>query len=296
MPRKSRPNWTRSCRRAPSTSRPGTDRRPVAGRNAVRRNPAERLLDQVAATLALVDENAQRLVDFCSTADGHRRVAGLPVSAGRTAAALSAQPTCDWSTAAGWHNTTATTKPSSSCRDLTPADVVDPAALLFYQCVAIIACPTSGSASRLWRELLEHQQQIPRRYLTVAQLIQADIEPLEKDSLDEISRLMDEVHRRLELKRAGTRVRQQEDEVIAKLDKLIKKIEEQQQQQQAAASVGNLQPSNPAQDSLPMGGKGRATSIPSRSAASPAGATCHPPNARKRCNRSARTCRHITGK
>ena len=128
--------------------------------------------------------------------------------------------------------------------------------MLFYQSVAYHRMPDKRQCLPLVAKLLEHQQQIPRRYLTVAQLMQADIEPLEADSLDEISRLMDEVRRRLELKRAGTRVRQQEDEVIAKLDKLIKKVEEQQQQQQAAASAGNLQPSNPAQDSMPMGGKG----------------------------------------
>ena len=64
---------------------------------------------------------------------------------------------------------------------------------------------------------------------------------------------MDEVQRRLELRRAGKRVRDQEDEVIAKLDKLIKKLEEQQQQQQSS-SAANLAPNTPAQDSNPMGG------------------------------------------
>ncbi len=45
--------------------------------------------------------------------------------------------------------------------------------------------------------------------------------------------------------------------MIESLDKLIKKIEEQQQQQQQSASGGNtLRPTSPAQDSVPMGGKG----------------------------------------
>ena len=41
--------------------------------------------------------------------------------------------------------------------------------------------------------------------------------------------------------------------MVAKLDKLIKRLEEQQQ---SSSSAANLAPSNPAPDSMPMGGKG----------------------------------------
>ena len=215
----------------------------------------EALLDRVAATMALVDENAQQLVDFCGSAAD---VTALPVF---PALQDDQQPAFlrsnlrllygRWLAQHDFYD-----EAIEQLQGLTTADVVDPAALLFYQSVACHRMPDKRQCIPLVAKLLEHQQKIPRRYLTVAQLIQADIEPLETDSLDEISRLMDEVRRRLELKRAGTRVRQQEDEVLAKLDKLIKKVEEQQQQQQAAAAAGNLQPSNPAQDSMPMGGKG----------------------------------------
>ena len=75
---------------------------------------AERLLDQVAATLALVDENAKRLVDFCSTADGHVRAAGLSRFCGTPSSRPFCAATCGCSTAAGWHNTSAMTKPSNS--------------------------------------------------------------------------------------------------------------------------------------------------------------------------------------
>ena len=63
--------------------------------------------------------------------------------------------------------------------------------------------------------------------MTVAKLMDADIRPLETDSLDEISRLMSDIRRRLNFGHAGKRVRQEEDDVIAKLDKKIKEIEEQ---------------------------------------------------------------------
>ncbi|WP_212634914.1 hypothetical protein, partial [Salmonella enterica] len=61
-----------------------------------------------------------------------------------------------------------------------------------------------------------------------------------------------------DLGRTGPKVRKVEDGVIESLDKLIKKIEQQRQQQQQASGGGNtLQPTLPAPDSVPMGGKGR---------------------------------------
>ena len=68
---------------------------------------------------------------------------------------------------------------------------------------------------------------------------------------------MDDITRRLEFGRAGKRVRKEEDDVIAKLDKMIEELEKQQQQQQGGGSgQGSLNPSNPAQDSMPLGGSG----------------------------------------
>lgn len=137
---------------------------------------------------------------------------------------------------------------------IAPDQVVDPAALLFYLSASYHRMPDKQKCLPTIDRLLENESIIPRRYVSVARLMRADIEPLKPDSLDEIARLMDEVRRRLELKRAGTRVRQQGDEIVAKLDKLIEQIEQQQQQQ--AAGAASLQSSSPAQDSMPMGGKG----------------------------------------
>jgi hypothetical protein len=62
----------------------------------------------------------------------------------------------------------------------------------------------------------------------------------------------------LRFARAGTRVRKQEDDVIAKLDKMIEEKEKQQQQQQqsAAAGQGGSRSTAPANDSIPLGGRG----------------------------------------
>ena len=98
--------------------------------------------------------------------------------------------------------------------------------------------------------------------------MEADIKPLKVDSLDEIARLMDDIKRRLKLARAGTRVRKEEDDVIAKLDKMIEEAEKQQQQQQqqqsGGAGQGQNQSSSPAQDSSNLQGRGEGNVDPRR--------------------------------
>jgi hypothetical protein len=105
-------------------------------------------------------------------------------------------------------------------------------------------------------KLLSTGASSPRRYAEVAKLLQGDLEGLKEDSLDHIARRMEDIQRRLELARAGPKVREIEDGVIKSLDKLIKEIEDKQDEEDAASAAGNsLQPRSPARDSTPMGGK-----------------------------------------
>jgi len=145
--------------------------------------------------------------------------------------------------------------------DLEPDAVVDPAALLFYQSVAQHRLMNKEKCLPILERLLEQEKSLPRRFRTLAKLIQADLEPLEADSLDEVSRLMDNIKVRLGHGRAGKRVRKEEDDVIAKLDKMIEDLEKQQQQAQAAAAASGkagdaANPAKPMQDSMPGGVRG----------------------------------------
>ncbi|MBM4091617.1 MAG: hypothetical protein FJ276_19645, partial [Planctomycetes bacterium] len=214
--------------------------------------PPSRLLDQVAETLALADPAATEIVDFCRSAaavlsppefvilkdDGRPSWvrSNLRLLYGR------------WLAQHRFYD-----EAIDVLSDLRTEDVVDPAALLFYQGACYYRLLDKNRCLPVLARLLENEPAIPRRFATLSQLMRADLEPLETDSLDEIARMMDEVTRRLALHRAGTVVRNQEDEVVAKLDKIIKELEAQQQ---SASSAGNLQPSNPAQDSMPAGGTG----------------------------------------
>ena len=140
-----------------------------------------------------------------------------------------------------------------------PSDVVDPASLLFFQAIAKHRLLKKDECLPILERLLEQPDSIPRRYATLAKLMQADIAPLKTDSLDEVSRMMDNIKVTLGHGRAGARVRKTEDDVIAKLDKMIEKLEEQAQQQQQQQqqsqnqSQNSKQASNPMQDSMPGG-------------------------------------------
>jgi len=136
-------------------------------------------------------------------------------------------------------------------RGLNPGDVADPASLLFYQALGQHRLLEKENCLKNVALLLENESTIPRRYATIARLMEADIKPLKVDSLDEVARLMDDIRRRLDLGRAGKKVREEEEQVIAKLEKMIEEMEKQQQQQQQASGSGSgsPMPSSPMQDS-----------------------------------------------
>jgi hypothetical protein len=146
---------------------------------------------------------------------------------------------------------------SQQLSELSPADVVDPASLLFYQSVAAHRRLEKDRCLTTLVKLLENEDRLPQRYRVVARLMQADLEPLRPDSLDEISRLMDSIQVRLGHGRAGKQVRTEEGDVIAKLDKLIKKLEDQANAMGAGSSGGGSNaPAAPMEDSMPGGGTG----------------------------------------
>jgi hypothetical protein len=139
--------------------------------------------------------------------------------------------------------------------ELTIDDVLDRPSLLFYQGVAHHRLLHKDRGTEALAQLLENKDVIPRRYAVLAALMRGDLAQIKDGSLDDISRRMQDVERRLGLGRANQRVRDIEDEVIDMLDKLIKEEEAKQSQSQAAAA-GGAQSSRPMPDSMPAGGKG----------------------------------------
>jgi hypothetical protein len=148
--------------------------------------------------------------------------------------------------------------------EVDPLETIDPATLLFFRGACYHALLMKKESLVDLRRLLENEDQSPRRFVRTAKLMVADIKPLKEDSLDEISRLMTDVTRRLDLGRSDEKVAKQEQAIIDKLTKLIEEIEkkqqQQQQQQQAGGGSGQGDPkdgsASPMEDSRIAGGSG----------------------------------------
>lgn len=133
-----------------------------------------------------------------------------------------------------------------------PQELVDPASYFFHKAVCEHRLLKAKEGLATLKQLLENTSDVPVRYSTVAALMKADLEKLKEKSLDEVSRMMSDVERRLKLGRGGARVQKTEEEIVARLDELIKKLE--QQQQQASSQAGNSAgPTKPAPDSVIKG-------------------------------------------
>ena len=138
---------------------------------------------------------------------------------------------------------------------LTINDVFDRPTLLFFQGVAHHRLIHKNRGLEALDRLLENKNDIPRRYSVLAQLMRSDLAQIKDGSLDDISRRMNDIRRRLELGRANKRVTDVEREVIEMLDKLIKDEEDKQAQAQSSGSGGG-QSARPMPDSRPVEQKG----------------------------------------
>jgi hypothetical protein len=121
-------------------------------------------------------------------------------------------------------------------KDIKPESVIDPASLLFYRSVAYHRLLIKKEGLESIHSLLEEVSDSPQRYVAVAGLMEQDLKALKDGSLDDISRRMEDVERRLGLSRAGKVVRKKEDEIIDMLDKLIAKLEEEQKNCQCSGT------------------------------------------------------------
>ncbi|MCG8377924.1 MAG: hypothetical protein MI865_00455, partial [Proteobacteria bacterium] len=147
------------------------------------------LLDRVVETFALTDERAQSLIDSCNAnrpiltppevgwlsdpAMAHIKRRNLLLYYGR------------WLAQHGFYD-----EAVEALVELTPADVVDPAGLLFYRAIAYqqLVQPEESRAALI--QLLEHEEDLPQRFLQVARLLQRDLSGLKDESLDHIARRM----------------------------------------------------------------------------------------------------------
>jgi hypothetical protein len=106
-------------------------------------------------------------------------------------------------------------------------EVVDPSAYLFYRAVAEHSLMLKDDATRSVIRLLDDVSEVPDRYKMVAVLIAFDMGSWQEKDLGAIARKMDNIERRLELARGGPKTQKIQKEVVARLDEMIKALENQ---------------------------------------------------------------------
>ena len=215
--------------------------------------PAD-MLERLSLTFASVDPRAGALVALCSKPRGAATVPSQPW--------LADASTSPWMAAnlrllfGRWLvQQSMFDEAREQLAGLQPDDVVDPASLLFHQAVVHHRLLEKEPGIAAIDRLLAGEEFAPRRYVAIARLMREDLKGLRDNTLDHIARRMEDIQRRLDLGRADDPVLKVERGVIESLDKLIKRLEKQQQEQ-ASATGDSPQSSRPANDSVPMGGRG----------------------------------------
>lgn len=228
------------------------------------------LLERLTAVVAAADPNGAELVQTCQQPFDFRRTTSLDWLQND-----SYPPLVRNNLRLYYGRYLAQQRQFDKCQEtltgLKPADVVDPASLLFYQAVLHHWFLQKEPGQKTIATLLQRRKEIPRRYAQLADMMLVDLRGLEDESLDHISRRMNDVSRRLDLGQAGKKVRGVEDGIVKSLDKIINKIEQQQQQSGGGSGSGEGQQMQGQQ----QGGGGQLGAGTKRKPASAKGKTDH---------------------
>jgi hypothetical protein len=143
---------------------------------------------------------------------------------------------------------------------ITPEQTVDPAAYLFYRAVCEHALLKRDDAGKTIVRLIQDATDSPERYKTVGALMLLDMQTWKKD-LGNVARLMSNSERRLDIARGGDETKKIQKEIVARLDELIKELENKAKKGGGGGGGGGGGPPNDGScpdGSSPGDGKGSA--------------------------------------
>jgi hypothetical protein len=183
--------------------------------------------DALIRTFYLVDADARTLIDACRAGDFARLSEGFPVLSGQAEDPFFTA-NLQYFFARYLAVLTMYDESLELFAQLDPAKVIDPAGCLFYKAVCEHSLLRKEEGLATLKALLTSTEDVPVRYSTVAGLMQADLEALQDQSLDQVARQMRDVERRLALGRAGQQVQRVEERIVTTLDDIIEKLEQQQ--------------------------------------------------------------------
>ena len=103
--------------------------------------------------------------------------------------------------------------------------VADPSSFLFFRAVAEHGLMLKKDANETIVRLLDDVPSAPERYKVVAALMHFDMVSWQAKDLPAIARKMDNIQRRLDLARGGKKTQKLQKEVVARLDEIIKELE-----------------------------------------------------------------------
>jgi hypothetical protein len=213
------------------------------------------VMDRVAQTLALGDEEAAKLLALARDPSKPAPTA-VPAALkdGKKPAFYKANLALAFAKALS--NRRIYEESLEALKAVKPEQVVDPASYLFHRAVAEHALLLKDQANRSVLRLLDDAVDVPDRYKMVAVLIALDMQSWREKDLGEIARKMDNIERRLELARGGPQTQKIQKEVVARLDELIKQLENQakgaSQANGGACPNGGEQPGNGQRPGAPM--------------------------------------------
>jgi hypothetical protein len=188
---------------------------------------ADNRFDALVRTFYLVDADARTLIDACRAGDFARLAEGFPVLSGQAEDPFFTA-NLQYFFARYLAVLTMYDESLELFSQIDPAKVVDPAGCLFYKAVCEHSLLRKDEGLATLKALLTSTEDVPVRYATVAGLMQADLEALQDQSLDQVARQMRDVERRLALGRAGQQVQRVEERIVTTLDDIIEKLEQQQ--------------------------------------------------------------------
>jgi len=184
------------------------------------------LLDKVTATLLLGDENARQLL-----AEARNPSSAAPTAVPAVLKDAKLAPFYRANLGLAYARALAGRRiyeeTLDSLKAVKPEQVVDPAAYLFTRAVAEHALLLKPESQETIARLLDDVPDAPERYRMVASLMHFDMLTWRDKDLGWIARKMDNIERRLELARGGQTTQKMQKEVVARLDELIKQMENQ---------------------------------------------------------------------
>jgi hypothetical protein len=205
---------------------------------AIWSNKDHTILERVAATLEAGDKDAARLLSLARNPQEPAPKTVDPVFKNEKANAFY-RANLALAYARSLSNRRVHEEALEILKGINVNDVVDPAAYLFHRAVCEHAMLMKNEAKATIMTLIREAVDAPERYKTVAALMLLDMQAWKDKDLAAIARKMDNVERRLELARGGPTTQKMQKEIIARLDELIKELENQAKQQQQGSGDPN---------------------------------------------------------